>query len=133
MSYAGTRLLVLAWGLTAIHAADFSADIRPVLEASCWKCHGGAIQLSKLDLRTRESALKGGVRGAAIVPGQAAEGGLSRVVGGLKSPAMPMDGKITAAQIEAIREWIDQGAPWAAEAPAASSDTSSLEEFKLPP
>jgi hypothetical protein len=25
---------------------SFSTDIRPVFESSCWKCHGGAIQLS---------------------------------------------------------------------------------------
>ena len=54
-------------------AVSFTADIRPVFENSCWKCHGGSIQLSKLDLRTREAALKGGVKGAAIVPGKAAD------------------------------------------------------------
>ena len=109
----------LIWGLTAaaaIGAADapvsFTPDIRPIFESSCWKCHGGAVQLSKLDLRTREAALKGGARGAAIVPGKAAESRLYRLVAGLEKPAMPMDGKLTAAQIAIIKDWIDQGAPW---------------------
>ena len=31
---------------------SFSKDIQPIFEASCWKCHGAAVQLSKLDLRT---------------------------------------------------------------------------------
>ena len=35
-------------------AVSFSKDIQPIFEASCWKCHGAAIQLSKLDLRSRE-------------------------------------------------------------------------------
>ena len=72
--------LWLGWGLSAavfVGAADrpvsFTSDIRPVFENTCWKCHGGAIQLSKLDLRTREAALKGGQKGAAIVPGKADE------------------------------------------------------------
>src|ERR1044072_3932579 len=101
-------LFFLAWGLAASQAADFSADIRPILETSCQKCHGGAVQLSKLHLRPREAALKGGVRGAAIVPGKPQESRMYRVVAGLEKPAMPMDGKLSAAQIEAIREWIAQ-------------------------
>src|SRR4051794_2679093 len=53
------ELLLLACGLT-LHAADkpvsFASDIGPVFESTCWKCHGGAVQLSKLDLRTRDAA-----------------------------------------------------------------------------
>src|SRR3954453_17248553 len=134
MACAGRSLVLLGWGLTVLHAADFSADIRPIFEASCWKCHGSAVQLSKLDLRTRESALKGGVRGAAIVPGKAVESRLYRVVSGLEKPAMPMDGKLSEAQIAAIRDWIDHGAVWSADAPAttAAGSLSSLEEMAIP-
>src|SRR5205085_5760829 len=110
---------LLACGLIAavsIAAADkgvsFSADIQPVLESSCWKCHGGSIQLSKLDLSTREAALKGGAKGTAIVPGKAAESRLYRFVAGLEKPSMPLDGKLTPDQISIIKDWIDQGAPW---------------------
>jgi hypothetical protein len=108
---------VLAWGLAAaaMGAADTPvpfSGVRAVFESSCWKCHGSAIQLSKLDLRTRESALKGGQRGAAIVPGKSEASRLYRVVAGLEKPAMPMDGKLTADQISVIKEWIDQGALW---------------------
>src|SRR5437867_13412729 len=123
---AGRRLcLVLACGFTAvasIRAADktisFTADIRPVFESSCWKCHGGAVQLSKLDLRTRDAALKGGARGAAIVPGKAEDSKLYRLVAGIEKPSMPLDGKLSAEQIDAIRRWIDQGAAWDSAAPA---------------
>src|SRR5260370_40218649 len=71
-------------------AVSFSADIQPLFENSCWKCHGSAIQLSKLDLRTREAALKGGARGAAIVPGKAEDSRLYRLGGGLEQPAKPL-------------------------------------------
>ena len=50
----------------------FTDSIRPILERSCWNCHGSA-QTSDLDLRTRESALRGGRLGPAIVPGRAEE------------------------------------------------------------
>src|SRR5438477_11434999 len=111
----GKTLLPLVCGAICLHAADrsvsFSADIRPVFESSCWKCHGAAIQLSKLDLRTREAALKGGERGASLVPGKAEESRLYRVVAGLEKPSMPMGGKLTTDQISVIKKWINQGAP----------------------
>src|SRR5213082_3441816 len=90
-----SRTLLFVWAIAAvapIAAADkpvsFTADILPVFESSCWKCHGGAIQLSKLDLRTRDAALKGGARGAAIVPGKAEESKLYRLVAGIEKPSM---------------------------------------------
>jgi hypothetical protein len=106
----------------------FSADIQPILEKSCVSCHGGAFQFSHLDLRTRESALKGGDRGPAIVPGKAEESRLYRFIAGLDQPSMPLDGgTLPAAQIAAIKAWIDQGAAWdtnAASSRAAASTTA---------
>jgi hypothetical protein len=136
----GLRLGLL-WGLAGsalLGAADkpvsFTADIRPILESSCWKCHGGAVRLSALDLRSRESALQGGRRGPAIVPGKAAESRLYRAVAGLEKPSMPLDGKLTAGQIDLIRDWIDQGARWdLAPAPSDSTPSAALEDMPIPP
>src|SRR3954451_639918 len=57
----GAKFL-LAWTVAAtasMGAADypgsFTADIRRVFENSCWKCLGSSIQLSKLDLRSRDA------------------------------------------------------------------------------
>ncbi|MBM3774736.1 MAG: DUF1553 domain-containing protein [Acidobacteria bacterium] len=116
---------------------SFDRDIRPLLEARCLKCHGAAIQLSKLDLRTREAALKGGARGPAIVPSQPAESRLYRLVSGLEKPAMPLDGALDASEIAALKTWIEQGAPWDASsgpAPAvdASAQLAALEEMAIP-
>jgi hypothetical protein len=72
-------------------------------------------------LRTRESALKGGDNGAAIVPGKADQSRLYRRIAGLEEPSMPMDGTLTAQQIAAIKAWIDQGAHWDLAATVASS------------
>ena len=86
------------------------------------------MQLSKLDLRTLEGALKGGEKGASIVPGKAEDSRLYRRVAGLERPAMPMDGKLTGDQISTIKAWIDQGAHWdvGAEAKAPSVDPAAL-------
>src|SRR5579863_7812646 len=133
--------LASVWTLAAADKpVSFVKEIQPVLEGSCWKCHGAAIQLSKLDLRTREGALKGGEKGAAIVPGKADESTLYRLVAGLEKPAMPMDGKLSVEQIATIKDWINQGAKWDAAAEVtttgkqdAGSQLSALEDMPLPP
>ena len=49
----------------------FEAEIRPVLVQTCFPCHGGKKTSGGLRVDTREALLKGGDRGAAIVPGDA--------------------------------------------------------------
>jgi len=61
-------------------AVSFAKDIQPIMERSCWNCHGESMQLSKLDLRTREGALRGGAHGPAVTPGNAEQSRLYRAV-----------------------------------------------------
>ncbi len=135
----GLALTGLAVTLSsAQETVSFTRDIQPILENSCWKCHGEAMQLSKLDLRTLESALKGGEKGAAIVPGKSDESRLYRRVAGLEKPAMPMGDSLTSEQISAIKAWIDQGAHWdnTAQAKAQPIDRSvlaALENMEISP
>jgi hypothetical protein len=93
------------------------------------------MQLSRLDLRTRESALKGGERGPAMVPGNAAESRLYRLIAGKEKPSMPMDGtKLTDEQIRAIQDWIEQGAPWGESGGGQSTPAAAaVEEMPIPP
>ena len=119
-------------------AVSFTKDIQPILQNSCWKCHGEVMQLSKLDLSTREAALKGGEKGPSIVPGNAGESRLYRRVAGLEKPAMPMDGTLAGEQVAAIKTWIDQGAHWDAgvEAKTPTVDRAALlalENMEIPP
>src|SRR5213592_1644927 len=50
-----------------------------VFENHCVSCHGAA-QMSGLDLRQRDTILKGGKRGPAVVPGKASESLIYRAV-----------------------------------------------------
>jgi hypothetical protein len=117
----------------------FARDIQPIMERSCWTCHGASMQLSKLDLRTRESALRGGAHGPALVPGKADESRMYRAVAHLDAIKMPMQGeKLKPEEIAAFKTWIDQGARWDAAAPAAASASASsalaaLERMELTP
>jgi hypothetical protein len=121
---------------------SFTKDIKPIFENSCWGCHSGPTQASKLDLSTRDSALVGGERGPAIVPGRADDSRLYRLVAGLEQPNMPIDGsRLTGAQVAAIKTWINEGAHWdmsVADAPARpaatpSTSATSPENAPLPP
>ena len=80
----------------------------------CFQCHGPALQMSKLNLSTREGMLKGGENGPAVIPGHAEESPLYRRVAGLQAPAMPMKPvpPLNAQEIALLKDWIDQGAKW---------------------
>ena len=136
LSLTGGLLLGAAWsGLRATEPIAFSKQIRPVFETRCWKCHGAALQLSRLDLRTRESALKGGERGPALTPGNSAQSRLFRLISGQEKPSMPMDGApLTPEQVAAVKDWIDQGAVWeSAGTPSQPVPPAAIEEPPIPP
>ena len=113
----------------------FTDHIRPIMERTCWNCHGEAAQLSNLDLRTRESAIDGGNNGPAIVPGRAEDSRLYRVVAGLDNPRMPMSGDpLSDEEVAAVRAWIDEGAHWDAGGATSAADALSVfEKSELPP
>jgi hypothetical protein len=113
---------------TPAPTVTFTKDIQPLLEGSCVSCHGETVQLSKLDLRTRDAALKGGAHGPAIVPGNAEQSQLYRRVAGLEKPSMPMQAPpLSTEQVAALKAWIDQGAIWdASVAPPPSSANTAL-------
>ena len=109
----------------------FAADVQPILEKHCLSCHNSTMRMARFDLSTRESALRGGTQGADIVPGDAERSRLYRRIAGLETPAMPAQGApLDAAEIAAIKQWIDQGALWesAALTAAAAGPVPGIEE-----
>jgi mono/diheme cytochrome c family protein len=93
---------------------DFAKDIQPILEKSCYACHGPKQQMAGLRLDSKKLAFDGGQSGKAIVPGKSADSHLYQRVAGIGDQArMPMGGQpLDATQIALIRDWIDQGADW---------------------
>lgn len=95
---------------------SFSADIRPILEKSCVRCHGPERPKGGLRLDSREAALKGGESGAAILPGDSAKSPLihdvARLVPDMEMPPTGKGDPLTPAEVGLLRKWIDQGAAW---------------------
>ncbi|MEX2264712.1 MAG: PSD1 and planctomycete cytochrome C domain-containing protein [Bryobacteraceae bacterium] len=107
--------LVIWPALAEDASALFRDAIQPVLKQQCLGCHGDGQTLAKLDLRTREGMLRGGERGASIVPGDSARSLLFQAVQGADVLQMPPGGKekrLPEDLIAAIGKWIDGGAPW---------------------
>jgi mono/diheme cytochrome c family protein len=98
----------------ASHPIDFQREIKPIFEASCIKCHGRGRDKGGLRIDTRETLLKGGDTGPAVVPGKSADSLLIAMVAGVDPDAvMPKKGtRLTSEEIGALRAWIDQGMPW---------------------
>ncbi|MCS7091449.1 MAG: c-type cytochrome domain-containing protein [Verrucomicrobiota bacterium] len=94
----------------------YEADIRPIFEKHCFKCHGSEEKpKAGLRLDSREATLKGSREGKVIEVGQSARSALVHSVARLgdEDHWMPPPGKgepLTAEQIGLIRAWIDQGA-----------------------
>lgn len=98
----------------ATHAVDFPKEIKPILEASCTKCHGRGKSKGDFRIDTRETLLKGGDSGPAVVIGKSRESLLIELVAGVDpNNVMPQKGsKLTSEQVGLLRAWIDQGLRW---------------------
>src|SRR5262245_49675889 len=106
-----------------------------VLKQRCLGCHESKLKTSGLDLSSLEEALKGGTRGPALVPNQPNESLLFKRV---RAGEMPPTGALPQEEIEALRLWIQAGAPWTGRLegqslrPRGGPDWWSLQPLKYP-
>ncbi len=93
----------------------FENKIRPILVDNCYKCHSSKAEKLKgnLSVEFRESLLKGGENGPAIVPGDPDKSLLIKAVrytdADLQMP--PHDKKLPDDQIASLEAWVKMGAP----------------------
>src|SRR5581483_7484926 len=91
---------------------DYSREVQPILTAHCYACHGpdDGKRKGKLRLDQRDAAIK-----KVVKPGDAGHSPLIARITSQDGERMmpPPDSKkdrLTAAQIDVLRRWIDQGA-----------------------
>jgi hypothetical protein len=96
-------------------AVDFDRQVRPILSDNCFTCHGPDEKQRMMGLHfdTKEGAFgKPGV----IVPGDSAHSKMylriSNPNDAMRMPPVSSGHKLTLAQIETIKTWIDSGAKW---------------------
>jgi hypothetical protein len=112
---------------SATAAPLFEKDIRPILKAHCFDCHGEGEQLKGgLDVRLRRLMVEGGESGPVIVPGKPDKSLLFTKV---HSGEMPKrEKKLTREQIALIKQWIAAGAKTARPEPAELASGSGITE-----
>ncbi len=104
--------LLAPLSLAGCFAAASDSPVPALLAARCQICHNDQTRAGGLSLQTFEGMRKGSRRGPAVAPGHPEKSVLYQLISGGK-PAMPLVGEpLTKAQIESIRQWIEQGAPW---------------------
>jgi len=97
---------------------DFIRDIAPIIQASCFSCHGGDKSGKNgkggLLLTTKALAMKGGDGGACIVPGKPGDSSFYTLLIA-KNPKERMPDKakpLPPEQIDKVYRWIEKGALW---------------------
>lgn len=102
----------------ASETVDFGSEIRPILSENCFVCHGpdGDNREAGLRLDSRSSVFGQRDGGAVVAPGDPAESELYRRITAEnpedRMPPVDSDHSLTDDQIQRIRRWIEQGAPW---------------------
>ncbi|MDF1753588.1 MAG: PSD1 and planctomycete cytochrome C domain-containing protein [Verrucomicrobiales bacterium] len=97
----------------------FALEVKPLFAEKCLACHGDEPEKLKgdFDMRTREAILKGGEAFGVevVIPGKGAESFLylttTRKEADFEMPPKEAD-QLSEQQQWAIRDWINEGAPW---------------------
>ena len=102
--------------LNTVDKVDFVRDIRPIFERHCIECHGTKHQRSGFRLDFKKGAMRGGERGAAIIPGDIPKSPILEWVTAQddseRMPPGPEHERLSDATIDLLREWIAEGASW---------------------
>jgi len=112
-----TLLVGIACG--AADPIDFQRDVRPILSAKCFLCHGPADENrgGELRLDVPAEALKERDGHRAIVPGKPAESELVKRIAAAdpaeRMPPAESKKQLTPKEIEVLTRWIEQGANYA--------------------
>ncbi|MFM9873196.1 MAG: c-type cytochrome domain-containing protein [Fimbriimonadaceae bacterium] len=88
----------------------FASSAGPIITKNCVSCHSGDRPKEGLDLSSLENLNKGARGNPVIVAGKSADSTLYKAITGNGAKLMPPDAKMSDADIEQIKKWIDAGA-----------------------
>ena len=86
--------------------AFFREKVEPILATHCLQCHASD-RKGGLDLTHKDAVMKGGDSGTVLTPGNPDE---SLLLDYVSSEVMPPDEPLSSAEIETLRQWIQQDA-----------------------
>lgn len=101
-------LLGVALPVAGDDDAFWTSHIEPLLRDQCGQCHSGTKTKSGLDLGSLQSILKGGDRGAAVIPGRPADSNLYTFLAAGADPHMPPKKQMSEEQVGLVKTWIEK-------------------------
>jgi hypothetical protein len=84
----------------------YDATIGPLFKSLCGSCHGED-GIKSLNLTTYQTAMKGGIDGQVIIPGNASGSLLIQKQSGIT----PHFSQLTPEELKVVTDWINAGAP----------------------
>ena len=80
---------VVAFAQSPRRPVSYASEIKPFLEKNCAPCHYGSQRQGGLSLASIAQILKGGGKGAAVIPGKASESRMVLLMEHKAEPKMP--------------------------------------------
>lgn len=90
----------------------FDERVAPILTRRCLGCHNDQLKNAEISFQDRDTLLKGGGRGPAIVPGKPEMSVMIQVLSHDGAVQMPPGPKLPSKEIAVLVEWIQSGAVW---------------------
>src|SRR5437870_1270626 len=114
---AGIAAAAIAIPAVAQRDPLFKTEILPVLEKNCVQCHGPQQKMAKLDLSSFTGMMEGSSSGPVIAPGKPERSLMWKLI---ENDQMPQGGKLTTAEKQLIKSYIQYG-----RFPAATAETEA--------
>jgi hypothetical protein len=114
LPFATAALWVLAADAPRPAVVDFRRDVYPILKTACFDCHQGRRASSGIRLDLRGDILGETTGKPLAVAGKGGDSRLFHLIAGtIPGKRMPKTGPpLSAAQIQVLRTWIDEGLAW---------------------
>jgi hypothetical protein len=93
-------------------ALFFDERVEPILGKRCLGCHNEELKDGGISFLDRDSLLKGGSRGPAVVPGKPGDSVLIQAVRQEGELKMPPGATLSARDVATLTQWIERGAVW---------------------
>ncbi len=90
----------------------FDKRIAPILEKRCLSCHNQELNDGGISFVDRDSLLRGGRLGAAVVPGKPDQSVMIQAVRHTGEIKMPPGPKLSPKDVALLTEWVRRGAIW---------------------
>ena len=93
-------------------ARFFDKQVAPILRKRCLPCHNNELNDGGISFLDRETLIKGGSRGRAVVPGKPGDSVLIHAIRHDGELKMPPGKPLARGDVSTLTKWVERGAVW---------------------